>query len=110
MRPTVLAAFVLALPSAALAADAEKGKSTYQRNCLACHGATGGGDGPAARALRPAPPSFADAKYWADRTDEQVVAAIKTGRPGTSMMGFGSLTDEQLADLTAYLRTLSTTK
>jgi high-affinity iron transporter len=91
---------------AAQAADTETGQKIYERNCLACHGVAGAGDGPAARALRPPPTRFNVAEYWAGTSEQKVKAAIKTGRPGTSMMGFGSLTDEQLTSLVAYLRTL----
>jgi high-affinity iron transporter len=31
--------------------DAERGKELYERHCVACHGATGAGDGPATTAL-----------------------------------------------------------
>jgi mono/diheme cytochrome c family protein len=90
------------LPSSAVAGDAAKGQSIYERNCLACHGTGGAGDGPAARALRPAPKPFNSADFWSNTTDEKVQASIKTGRPGTSMMAFGSL-----ADLVTYLRTFA---
>ena len=51
--------FVLLLAGYALGAppapkkltDAERGKELYERHCVACHGTTGAGDGPAATAL-----------------------------------------------------------
>lgn len=106
----LLVAFAAGTGHVAHAQDSAAGKEIYERNCLACHGAKGGGDGPAARALRPAPTAFNAAAFWADTTDAKVKASIKTGRPGTSMMAFGSLTDAQLNDLVAYLRTMSPTQ
>jgi len=93
--------------SEALAGDTAAGKKVYERNCLACHGPSGAGDGPAARALRPPPTAFNTAAYWAGKKDADVKAAIKTGRPGTSMMAFGSLEAEQLDNVVAYLRSLA---
>ncbi len=91
----------------AWAADTAAGKTLYERNCLACHGVGGAGDGPAARALRPPPTSFTDKKTWEGLTDERLSASIRTGRPGSSMMAFGSLSPEELANLVAYLRTFA---
>ena len=91
------------------ASDEEAGKVLYERNCQACHGVSGNGDGAAARSLRPRPTPFNASAYWAGTSDEAVVAAIVGGRPGTSMMAFQTFSSEQLDDLVAYLRTLSST-
>jgi len=111
LAPLVVPLLVAAasFSSPALADDTAAGKSIYERNCLACHGAKGAGDGPAARALRPPPTPFNTADFWSKTTDAKVKAAIKTGRPGTSMMAFGSLTPEQLDSLVAYLRSFAPT-
>ncbi len=37
----------------------QRGASVYQQNCASCHGATGEGDGPAGRDLRPPPANLA---------------------------------------------------
>lgn len=84
--------------------DLKRGQSLYNANCLACHGATGGGDGPASKALRPPPRSFKDPTFWVDRTDLQLATTIRGGRPGTAMMAFGQLSDEEMADLISFLR------
>lgn len=53
---------IAALAAGALAACAEDapidGPTAYANNCAACHGPTGRGDGPAARALAVAPPDL----------------------------------------------------
>lgn len=90
-------------PSAEVAA----GLAVYEANCTACHGATGNGRGPAAIALKPKPVDFTVATWWTGKTDEQLVASIKSGRPGTSMTPFTALSDADLANVVAYLRTLA---
>lgn len=92
--------------SLALAADPTAGATVYKTECSACHGTKGDGKGPASVALTPKPASFLDAAFWtAERTDEQLATSIRSGKPGTAMAGFPHLTDQQMADLLAYLRT-----
>ena len=100
-------AFSVLFPAQALAADTAAGKAIYQANCTACHGTGGNGKGPAAIALTPKPADFTAAAYWQGKTDEQVAASIKSGRPGTSMTGFTQLSDSDLANVTSYLRGFS---
>lgn len=99
-----LALVTLLRANPAFAADVNAGKVIYQANCTACHGATGNGKGAAAIALTPKPTDFTAATYWADKTDAQVAASVRSGRPGTSMTGFTQLSDADLADVTAYVR------
>lgn len=104
-RKSLLALPLIALSSAASAADAAAGKRTYSASCTACHGAAADGKGPAAAALKPAPADFTSAAFWAGRDDESVKVVIKAGKPGTSMMAFSQLSDADLDNLVAYLRT-----
>lgn len=102
----LLVATLLFASSAALAeGDTAKGKSIYTANCMACHGQAGDGKGPAAVALTPKPKSFADPAFWEGRTDEALKTTIRTGKPGTAMAPFPTLSDDDIANLTAYLRT-----
>lgn len=94
-----------AVANPAFAADPDAGKAIYAANCTACHGGTGNGKGAAAIALTPKPTDFTAAAFWAGRTDAQVAGSVRSGRPGTSMTGFTQLSDADLADVTAYLRT-----
>ena len=102
--PIVLSG-VLLLPALAAAADAGKGKSTYEVRCAPCHGSDGSGEGPAAAALTPKPRNFRDPAFWKGRTSEQIRLAIVQGRPGTLMAPFqGVLSDAEIDDVVAYLQ------
>ena len=113
MRPlwyvplALLPSVVFAAGPAASAGDPTAGKSVYAANCTACHGGAGNGRGPAAIALTPPPTDFTSATWAAGRSDTDLVLAIKSGRPGTSMTAFTTLSDADLANVVAYLRTLS---
>jgi mono/diheme cytochrome c family protein len=56
-------------------------KQIFDTRCAACHGSSGNGDGPGARALDPKPRNFADAAWQAAATDEQLTKIIKEGGP-----------------------------
>lgn len=92
---------------AAFAADLAAGKTVYDANCTACHGTLADGKGPAAMGLRPKPTDFTLATYWAAKTDTDVAAAIRAGKPGTPMSAFTQLTDAQVNDIVGYLRSLA---
>ena len=115
-----LAAFAALLaPTSASAGDAEKGKVLYTTNCTSCHGETGEGDGPVAIAVPPPPPrnfSVGDFKFDADEdgtvgTDADLKTVITKGAgafDGNMMMAAwgGLLSDEDIDNLVAYIRTL----
>ena len=97
-----------ALSGAAIAAqpgDATRGGTVYMANCMACHGREGAGDGPAARALRPPPRSFTAPDYWDGMTEERIRTAIRAGAPGSAMMGFPALSEQDVLDLIAFMET-----
>ena len=80
------------------------GKQIYQQNCVSCHGDTGRGDGPAARALPGLPADFTQ-QHFSMHTDAEVYGWIKGGKPGTAMPGFGdALDDEQVWQVITYIR------
>jgi mono/diheme cytochrome c family protein len=106
MAAASLALAGLASPTQARAADAD-GAVVYRQNCVACHGSKADGKGPAAAALRPPPTDFTKASFWEGRTDEQVAASIRAGRPGTPMMPYASLSDAELSALVIWLRSQS---
>ena len=97
--------FALLLAPRAQAEPTDEGRATYAAKCLACHGAEGRGDGPAARALPRPPRDFSSAEFWASTTDAQLRAAITQGLPGTIMRGY-PMPPDQLSSLVDYLRSL----
>jgi mono/diheme cytochrome c family protein len=101
---------LLASSPAAVAADppvvgsAAAGKATFTARCSSCHGASGKGDGPAARALPRPPTDLTSATFWENRTDADIASILANGTPGGVMRAF-PMRPEQAADLIAYLRT-----
>ena len=112
-----LAGLVLALESVSPAEPPapKAAAALYDRYCLACHGATGDGGGPAAPWLWPRPRDFRRGVYkWRSTPsgmaplDADLVRAIRYGAAGTSMHAFGdSLSEPQLTALVAHLKTLA---
>ena len=81
--------------------------------CVACHGATGHGDGPAAAGLSPRPRSFADRAWQARATNARIRAVIRSGGPAVGLsVGMPShpdLTDADLTALVTYIRGMADT-
>lgn len=73
--------------------DPVRGAALYAAHCAACHGAQGHGDGPAARALDPAPSDFHDLQRMARRSAHGLYNTITLGVDGTAMKGFAQFSD-----------------
>lgn len=94
--------------------DTEQGASgarLYGRYCVACHGSSGGGNGPNARFLPVAPAVHRDARTMSARTDDRLFDAIYGGGyplgRSAAMPAFGAtLTRDEIWTLVQYLRTL----
>ena len=85
----------------------EQGKALYngKGTCFNCHGKDGGGNGPVAAQLDPAPRNFQHHGFWRYRTEGEIFWVIKNGSVGTSMIGFGGqLTDEEIWSIIQYMR------
>lgn len=77
--------------------DAAKGQTVFKDVCQGCHGAEG--QGGVGRRLKPN-------TFIQQSTNAEVLNLLFTGRAGTAMRGFtGQLTEQQLADAIAFLRT-----
>ncbi|MFN2397660.1 MAG: FTR1 family protein [Gemmatimonadaceae bacterium] len=99
----------LELPSKPLSTAA--GRALYDRSCASCHGASGLGDGPAARGMVPAPPAVGSAAAMSDVTPALLFRVISVGIPGTQMPGWAStLSVQDRWNIVAYLHSLRTTQ
>ncbi len=84
----------------------ENGKRIYQKNCLNCHGISGGGDGPDGKGLDPAPRNFHDKERMNEISPFQAFNTISLGVSGTSMLGFNELTEKEKWDVSFYVVSL----
>lgn len=81
------------------------GAEIFRTNCEMCHGPQGHGDGPAGQSLEPKPRNLANIQAMAG--DDFLFWRIHDGKPGTSMVAWkGILTDEQIWQVVAFIRTL----
>jgi plastocyanin/mono/diheme cytochrome c family protein len=88
----------------ALATAPEPAATLYAKNCAACHGEKGEGNGFDAASSPVAPTSFADAQRMATRRSDVLYAKIRRGGMGTGMPNFGTLfSPEETWALVDYL-------
>lgn len=98
------------LPSSAGAIKAGKElflKTAQPVACTMCHGDKGDGQGLMGAALIPPPRNFTCGTMMRDLPDGQLFWIIKNGSPGTGMMAFPGLPDEQVWQLIHYIRSLA---
>jgi len=97
-----------AVDDASVIKDGAKSYATY---CASCHGATGDAQTPIAQALSPPPTRHDDGAYMGTLTDDYLFKIIKGGgmavgkSPMMAPWG-GSLSDEQIRAVVAFIRTL----
>ena len=81
------------------------GGNIYRRYCSSCHGAKGDADTTLGKVLLPRPRDFTDRKLMANFSDQQMVAAISQGKPGTAMAPWGGiLNPDDIQRVTRYIR------
>ena len=101
-----------AAPAAAVVGDAVAGETVYMGTCIACHGPDAKGVQGLGKSLYPA-----DSEFVAQKSDDELVAFILAGRTpddplnttGVGMPAKGgnpAITEQQLHDVVAYIRTL----
>ncbi len=83
-------------------AFAQSGEEIYKSKCLMCHGADGSGSTPAGKAMKALPFSSPD---LIKASDSDLISATKNGK-GKMPAYSGKLTDPQIKDVVAYIRTL----
>lgn len=75
--------------------------------CVMCHGELGDGKGVMGGAFVPPPRNFTCGTMMKELPDGQLFWVIKNGSPGTGMMAFPGLPDEQVWQLIHYIRSLA---
>src|SRR5215471_17834674 len=93
------------------AGNVDAGGKLYQARCSPCHGADGKAATPTAQALNPKPRDHTDGAYMNQLSNEHLAKVIKNGGPSVGkspmMPPQTDLTDQQLEDLIAFVRTLA---
>ena len=96
------------LSEAPLAGDAQRGAALYAQQCAVCHGEQGQGLDTSPAAPQGAP-SLNNPVFLETASDGFIRYAIAKGRRGTAMPAFeGTLTQQQIDDLVAFIRSLGT--
>ena len=88
---------------AAAAGDAQQGATLFATNSAPCHGQGGQGGGVG--------PKLVGNQFVQAGPDQAIYDTIANGRPGTAMPAWskakgGALSDQQINDLIAYLKSL----
>jgi high-affinity iron transporter len=96
--------YVNRMRAAHAAAPAE---GVYAQRCAGCHGAGGSGDGPLAAALTKLPPELSSFAWQAERSDAQIIEAIRDGIAGTAMPPTRDLREDEYVALAGHVRALS---
>jgi mono/diheme cytochrome c family protein len=73
----------------------EIGKVSFQVNCASCHGAKGEGDGVSAEGLDPKPTNLVTERLKNGAKVGQVFETLGTGVPGTAMIAFTHLPEDE---------------
>jgi mono/diheme cytochrome c family protein len=87
---------------AAIPASAQRGEADYKSKCAMCHGADGLAESPAGKAMKT--PSFKSPEM-VKASDKELIDETKNGK-GKMPAYKDKLTDAQIKDVVAYIRTL----
>lgn len=97
-----------------LTGEAGRGKQLYRRYCVGCHGPLGDGRGENAPWIDPKPRNFVTGTFKCRSTpsgelpnDEDLFKSLTRGFANSNMPSWLPLTQQQRADLVAYVKTFS---
>jgi len=95
----------------AAAGDVAAGKELYKVRCAQCHGEDGKANTTIAKALQPPPRDHTDGNYMNKLDEAHLAKVIKGGGPAVGKSAImppqPDLTDDQVANLIAYIRSLA---
>jgi len=102
MMKQIAGACLITLLAAATTSFAQDGAATYKSKCQMCHGATGMADTPAGKSTKARP--FNDPEVM-KMSNEELINITTNGH--NKMPAYkGKLTDAQIKDVVAYIKTL----
>ena len=87
----------LTISNSSFASDINKGRKTYQQQCVMCHGASGQGTMAGAPDFKRGEGLF--------QSDQKLLTRIKNGKRACPAYR-GILTEQKIFDVIAYIRTL----
>ncbi len=90
------------------------GRRVYETYCIGCHGPNGRGDGEASGFLTPKPRNFVNGQfkffYFGEPgplpSDDSLKITIRNGIAGAAMPAFPLLTEQEIKDVTTYIKSL----
>ncbi len=99
----------LAVPEAALSSPAarERGRALFLEHCALCHGERADGRGVRREGLTSPPRDFTDPAWRLRTSPRHVFSTIREGERGTPMPAWAALSDSEVWDLVAYLRSVA---
>jgi mono/diheme cytochrome c family protein len=108
-----LTLMVVAAAYAAIVGDPTRGKVVFQQSCSLCHGADAKGAGYLAPSLPVPPADFTNCRITSEDPVEMVEGVVRHGGPWAGLSPAmpaweGTLSDQQIADVASYVKTLCT--
>jgi mono/diheme cytochrome c family protein len=88
----------------------DRGRATYGIFCVSCHGERGAGDGSVAPTLNPRPRNFATERFKQGSSVTQIFDTLGKGVPGTAMVKFTNLSEDERWALAWYVLELKAGK
>ena len=109
---SVAAVIAVVLSSAeSVAQEKNEGKKLYLTYCSGCHGESGKGDGPAAKALPAKPANHTDGAVMNQLSDKYLFDIITKGgasaKKSPVMPAWGNLKEKQVREIIEYIRSLA---
>ena len=109
---SVAAVIAVVLSSAeSVAQEKSEGKKLYLTYCSGCHGESGKGDGPAAKALPAKPANHTDGAVMNQLSDKYLFDIITKGgasaKKSPVMPAWGNLKEKQVREIIEYIRSLA---
>ena len=97
------------MPDAALASveARNRGRALFLEHCALCHGAQADGRGVRREGLTSPPRDFTDPAWRLRTSPRRVFYTIREGARGTAMPAWAALSDSEVWDLVAYLRSVA---